>query len=556
LIDINGHRGFDFQIFLELHLKTDKEECTQDVGICWPKLKRIYVLVLFALLGVDFLVYGSSLSFGFMVQSDDMAYIYRNPYLQDLTIQNMVAIFSNIHFDSYLPVTLLTYSLDYTFWGFDATGYHLTQILLHTINAFLVFIILMLFPVSRWAAIGIALTYAVHPVQVESVVWISERKNLVSGFFVFLSILFYVLHSRQNSASFRNLTLSWGMFVLALLSKSIAVMLPLVFVLFDLCIARRGWMLVEKLPFFAGSLVVAFVTVYTQREAGAIHAYPGGTALETVMLTLRVYWDYLASLIFPFSLSPQYFYSLKVDLYDWQAYTSYVFIPGLLFAAAYNFRKRPYFTFIVGWFVLWLLPVSNIIPLSTVRQDRYMYLPSLAIMVLIFLPLLNKQWMAGKCYRSLAFCGIVLLYFASVSSVYSYSYSSDRAYWHHNAKLYPQWATAQFKAGYGCWVYKDIACAVDFYKKVLKIDPNHGLALNNLSAVLIDQGHYRDAKLYLLRALQVASDNINIYHNLILLAKKTPEDLDEISGWQKKIQEIQSLPKKKELMTLGPMRTK
>ena len=144
------------------------------------------------LLAVNFVVYGPSLAFGFLVDSDDQAYIFRNPYLQDLTRQNLWAILSNLHYDTYNPLTLISYSLDYSFWKFDPYGYHLTQLLLHTLNACLAFVLLLNISIPPVAAVGIAMVYAVHPIHVESVVWVSERKNLLSTFFIFSALIFYV----------------------------------------------------------------------------------------------------------------------------------------------------------------------------------------------------------------------------------------------------------------------------------------------------------------------------------------------------------------------------
>ena len=518
-----------------------------------PHGAKVLIPALLILLATNLLVYGPSLFFDFLVRSDDSAYIFRNPYLQNLTLDNLVAIFTHVHFDSYLPLTLVSYSLDYTFWKFDATGYHLTQILLHTANSFLVFCILTLAKVPRMAALLVALVYAVHPVQAESVVWISERKNLLSGFFIFLSLLFYLRHTRNDSGPSRNLIFCWISFVLGLLSKSITVMLPLILVLYDLCIARRGWCLREKIPFFAGSLIAAAATLYTQGSVEAIKGYPGGSLIVTGFLTLRVYWDYLSSLGFPFSLSPLYFYSLQENLYEWQAFLSYIFIPGLIIAAAASFRTRPHFAFAVGWFVLWLLPVSNLVPLSTVRQDRYLYLPALSVFTFFILAVLNSRWSKSDARRALVFCGVLVVLFGSLAGRYAFTFASSRAFWHRAAEVYPQWAEAQFEAGYECWLIEKEDCALDYYKKAIEIKPEYALALNNIGAVLIDRGDYQQAKPYLERAARADPNTSSTYRNLVVVATKTGEDLDKIAGWEKKFAETQS-PSRKENYRLGPLR--
>ena len=214
---------------------------------------RTVFLVSLCLLAVNFVVYGPSLAFGFLVDSDDQAYIFRNPYLQDLTRQNLWAILSNLHYDTYNPLTLISYSLDYSFWKFDPYGYHLTQLLLHTLNACLAFVLLLNISIPPVAAVGIAMLYVVHPIHVESVVWISERKNLLSTFFIFSALIFYVRNAMANLPFGKDYWFSWTLYIFALLSKPIAVMFPVVLVVYDRCISRRGWRVKELVPFFLGA---------------------------------------------------------------------------------------------------------------------------------------------------------------------------------------------------------------------------------------------------------------------------------------------------------------
>lgn len=488
---------------------------------------------------INLLVYGPSLTFNFLVRSDDQAYIFRNPYLQNWSLDNLLAIFSHVHFDSYLPVTLASFSLDYTFWQFDPFGYHLTQLVLHTVNVFLALVLLMQIGVSRGATLAVALVYAVHPIQTESVVWISERKNLLSAFFIFSSFLFYIQHTRETSRFSKWLGVSWTLFVLGLLSKSVTVMLPLVFVLYDICLARRGLRLMEKIPFFAGSLAVAAATVVTQGAVEAIREYAGGSFTMSFLYTLRVYWDYLESLGFPFFLSPQYFYRAG-DLHAWRSLLADALVPSLVLAGLWNIRKRPYFAFGVGWFVLWLLPVSNLVPIQTLRQDRYLYLPSLAIFSSVLIPVLSARRMRQYAAFPLILTGLLVILLGSQTGKYSTVFASSRAYWLHVAKAYPPWSQAQFEAGYQCWLVKDEACSIRFYNRAIQADPQNALALNNLGALMIDQGRYGEARTYVEKSLKADPGLANAYRNLIIIAKKTGKDLDRIPEWQRKYEGIRA----------------
>jgi tetratricopeptide (TPR) repeat protein len=501
-------------------------------------------IALLGFLAADFFAFGSSLQFGFLVNSDDQAYIYRNPYLQNLTPANVFAMFTHVHFDSYLPLTLVSYSLDYTLWGFNPFGYHLTQILLHGFNSFLVFRILVRAGMSPAAAFCSALLFSVHPVQTESVAWISERKNLLSGFFIFLSLWFYLGHVADGDRSRRDYWLSWTAFVFALLSKAVAVMLPAVLLVYDLCIARRGLRLREKIPFFAAAVLAAGATLFTQGSVGAIKAYAGGSPALAALYVMRVYWDYCADLVLPLALLPQYFYGFDT-LTDWRSWLSWVLVPGALVAVVRRWRTHPALAFAVAWCVLWLLPVSNIVPLATLRQDRYLYLPVLALAVGAMAALL-RAGSDGKNPRLYGWvmAAVLAASFALLARNHTEVYASDRAYWRPVAERYPQWSEAQYNVGRQCWLSADTSCAVEYYKRAVRAKPQNTRALNNLGAVLIDLGDYRSALPYIELALKMDPESPDALANRILLAEKTGADADRVPEWQRALERAKSRDKK------------
>ncbi|MBI5427158.1 MAG: tetratricopeptide repeat protein [Nitrospinae bacterium] len=545
-----------------------KDEAACSLKILAPAAAGLTLLV--------FLVYGHTVFFGFLVNTDDQAYIFRNPYLRDLSLENLLAIFTRVHFDSYLPATLTSYSADYTFWKYDPFGYHLTQVVLHAANSFLALAVLLLAGVSLPAALGTAAIYAVHPVHAESVAWISERKNLLSGFFIFLSLIFYLLHARGRSPKPANLTVSFFAFVMALLSKPVAAVLPPALILLDLCVLKRGVRLMEKAPYFGAALLAGAGVVYTQSGIGAIKEYAGGSPATALLFMARVYWDYFWSLIFPFSLSPHYYYPRSV-LWEWQSWMAYAAVPWAGVLAATRFRARPRFAFAAGWFFLWLLPVSNIVPLATLRQDRYLYLPSLAVVLFLTTAVLGGQRAAGPnglesggerrssgaipawlfrsdARRGLLVLGVVGLLFCHWTIKYSHDYASSGAFWKRAADLYPRWSGAQFESGYQCWIAEKADCAVHYYRRAISADPDNVQALGNLGALLIDQGHYSRARPYLERALKADPDDALTYYNLAVVAEKTGKDKDKIPEWLKRYEDLQARKEKKKDYRLGEFR--
>jgi protein O-mannosyl-transferase len=501
---------------------------------------------------VSFAIYFGSLDFYFLVLSDDSAYIFRNPYLQNISFANTAAIFSNLHFGDYLPVNLLSYSWDFTWWGFDPFGYHLTQVILHSLNACLLFAILGLLQVSKRAIWFSVLIFVVHPVQVESVVWISERKNLLSCLFILLSLWFYLQHAmscrfRRSQYYFCLLSLA-----LALLSKSIAVMLPCIFVLLDLLVLRRKGKGMEKIPFFLLSLLGGWSAISSAGVFGVVKGYAGGNFGFSCLYALRAYWDYLVSLIFPFQLSPRYFFK-GVSLIDPQSILAYLFFIGICFYVVRNFRSRPAVVFAIAWFVLWLLPVSNLIPIGVVRQDRYLYLPSMGVIVggAIWL---ETGWREQQ-KNLLAFSMLVIWMFllGSLSFMHTFVYASDLAFWRRVANQNPQNAHVQVEAGYHCKAIGDVICAEKYYRQALVADPEYAYALNNLGALMIDREDYDEARGLLEKAIQAEPTNATFYTNRILLAEKSKIERDKIPEWKKKEGQFKKAKKGKDLL-LGEFR--
>lgn len=497
------------------------------------------------LLALNLLVYGPSLQFGFLIGADDQAYIFRNPYLRDLSLANLLEIFSHTHaFHTYVPLTMLSYSLDYTLWKLDPLGYHLTQILLQTGNAFLIFLLLRRLKISTGLAFATALVYSIHPIHTESVAWISERKNLLSAFFILSSLFFYVRYTQEPQRAKRHWAASWLLFLCAMLSKTLAVGLPFILILYDLCLAGRGWRLYEKIPFLAGSLVFGVFTFYGEGvQAGAIADYAGGSLWINLLFTSRVYLDYCLSLLFPFQLSPYYHY-LPRDLEGGKSILSYLLIPAVL-AAALNWRKRPFLTFTAGWFVIWVLPYSNIVPVNTFRQDRYIYLSSLAVIFVVLRGMLDNRWVGADPRRRLILLGFLIISLGSITSHYTATFAGIKPYWLRVAKICPNWSNAQYEAGRASWLEKKSDPAVPrYYKRAIQADPDNSRALNNLGALWIDRENYAKAKPYIQRAAVVDPENAEAWHNLAVIAAKTGRETEKIPGWLKTIETINATRKK------------
>ena len=307
-----------------------------------------------------------------------------------------------------------------------------------------------------------------------------------------------------------------------------------------------------KNPFFLLSLLAGLGTIYSQGALGAIKEYAGGSFVVSLLYTLRVFWDYVVCLFFPFQLSPRYFFN-SVSLKDPQFLLSYMFFFGICFYVVKNFRSRPFAIFGIGWFVIWLIPVSNLIPIATLRQDRYLYLPSIAVIVAVCIGLESLGQGQRKKFLANSMMVGCVLFLGSLSFMHTFTYASGLALWKRVANQYPQNAPAQLTVGYQCQLIEDNACAEKRYRQVLVIRPENAHALNNLGGLMIQRGQYRDAQVLIEKAIRIEPTHAEAYGNRIVLAEKTGVGKAQIPRWKKKFDLFKKMKRRKDYL-LGEFR--
>jgi hypothetical protein len=340
---------------------------------------RWHVTAMLALFAVTLLSYAATLGHGFIYFWDDYKYVVDNWAIQGITPAHFAAIFSNYYVGNYAPLHLISYMIDYQLWGLDPRGYHFVNILLHALNGLLVYRLLIKVELPNVPALFGASLFALHPVQVESVAWVSERKNVLAAFFFLLALLAYIDYRTVDIGHRRNYLLSLVFFVCALLSKSAAVIFPLVVICYDRCHGpgSHAGKMVDKLPFLLLGLVAGVVTVFSQNPGVSIGSsdYPGGNILTAAWTMLPVIFSYLKDLFYPFELSPYYIVPIRKTI-DLNVMLAACALLGLGWAVAITFRRRSWMFFFSALFFIALLPVLQLIPLlSTLKNDRYLYFP-------------------------------------------------------------------------------------------------------------------------------------------------------------------------------------
>jgi Flp pilus assembly protein TadD len=273
--------------------------------------------------------------------------------------------------------------LDHALWGMNAWGFHLTALLLQACNGMLVHLLVTRISGRESAGLLAGLLFVVHPVQVESVAWLSQRKNLLAMFFFLTSFLLYLAAESDDRKTRSYLLLSFTAFAASLLSKSVAIVLPLCLAAYELGVhgCRPVPKLVRRLaPFIGAALVIGLLTFYLQRPelGGGRTAYYGGSPWATLLTMIPVFARYLGMIIWPSDLCAFYIPSVKT-VPDPEVIGALGVLAAVCAAGAtlYHRRKPLFFWFCMA--VIPLLPVSQIVPMVTLMNDRYLYFPMIGV---------------------------------------------------------------------------------------------------------------------------------------------------------------------------------
>jgi protein O-mannosyl-transferase len=334
-----------------------------------------------ALLVVTCAVYAPVAGFDF-INFDDPEMVAANAHVrQGMTLAGLKWAFTSTEAANWFPVTRLSYMLDDQLFGLNSAASHLINVLLHALAAIALFAFLERATRARWPSAMAALLFALHPLHVESVAWISERKDVLSALFWFLAMYSYVRYI-ERPGMVRYLVVT-GCFVLGLLSKPMIVTLPFVLLLLDFWPLRRPLSLAllrEKIPLFALSAIASLATYLAQRHSGAVGA------LAAVPLDLRSanallsYMTYIAKIFWPSGLAVFYPYPAAIPL--WQAALAAAALAAITFAAVRIWRRAPYLTVGWLWFMGTLLPVIGLVQVGgQARADRYTYVPMIGLAI-------------------------------------------------------------------------------------------------------------------------------------------------------------------------------
>jgi len=357
-------------------------------GSSW-RFASFYVCL--ALVAITWFVFGQTLRHDF-VNFDDHVYVYENPLVvKGLSTEGIIGAFTHTHALNWHPLTTLSHMLDCQLYGLKAGDHHLTNVILHTISVLLLFLVLKQITGALWQGAFVAALFAIHPLHVESVAWVAERKDVLSAVFFVLTLAAYARYARAPSTP-RYLLVAL-LFACGLMSKPMLVTLPFVLLLLDywplgrleaqkLEVGRRFRRLItEKIPLFALSTCSCLVTLFTQRQGpNPIDQLPFLWRLNNTFVS---YVTYIWQMLWPVRLAA--FYPHPNDRLPLLEVTAAVaFLVGVSLLVIYLRRSKP--SLVTGWF--WylgmLVPVIGLIQVGEqAHADRYTYLPQIGLYIMI-----------------------------------------------------------------------------------------------------------------------------------------------------------------------------
>jgi tetratricopeptide (TPR) repeat protein len=353
------------------------------------KLKsyHYYLLDAFVLLIAVAAVYGRLAGYSFQTVWDDNASVINNAMSHGFSWDHIKVVFNVTDYviiGQYNPLAILSFMLDFTLWkGLNPEGYHLTNIVIHTFNGLLVYRLLLRLHGERLPALVATGIFLLHPVQVESVGWISERKGLLSLFFLLLSWEGYCRYrDAENGTGRLAYCASVAAFLFSLLAKTVGVVLPVVLLLYDYCFEKkdRRLRLLDKVPFIIVSGIFSVIEIYIGQSTigGATVGFHGGSPLATFYTMLTVFCRYLWLLVWPSGLNvehlPPVYRTPELPVVG-----AALLLAALAYAGYRLFKVNRKLGFWLLFFWIGLLPVSQIIPQVLMMYEHYLYMPIIGI---------------------------------------------------------------------------------------------------------------------------------------------------------------------------------
>jgi tetratricopeptide (TPR) repeat protein len=494
---------------------------------------------------ITFLVYLPALRNAFVGVWDDNAYVADNIHIRSFDQTFLRWAFSTMQMGNWNPLTWISHAIDYAIWGLNPAGHHLTSIVIHAVNAGLVvLLILELLESARGRpddlnscltdrtvllAAGVTgLLFGIHPLHVESVAWVAERKDLLCALFFLLSVLSYATFVSHRT--YKIYFLAFCFFVLALMSKPMAVSLPAVLLILDwypfgrIRSLKTFWQsVVEKTPFLALSLIFSLLSIIAQRSGGALSSTDKIPLSVRALVAPHSLIAYLGKMLLPLNLVPLYPYPHTVSLFSFPYGVPILLTIGITLTSLALAKKQKIWAAAWTYYVLTLAPVLGIVQIgSQAMADRYTYLPSLGPFLIGGL---CSAWMVGRikryAKRSALILSVAAFVVISVFLVLSGSTIQQIGIWKNGFTLWDRTITEGF-AGATAYNNRGLSLeeagewsrASEDFEHAILLDPANYFAYNNRGVIYGKEGQFQRSVEYFLKAIAINPRHADAYCNL------------------------------------------
>lgn len=466
---------------------------------------------------------------------DDPAYVVKNSKVSaGLTREGVAWAFTSYHGGNWHPVTWLSHMLDCQWFGLKPGAHHLVNVVLHALTAAALFLLLGRVTDRRWPSLLVAACFAWHPQRVESVAWIAERKDVLSGLF-FVLVLWayaeYVLRQRANQPRrgwFYAAALV--LFALGLMSKPMLVSVPIILLLIDYWPLKRwavdatepnapvrwGRLILEKLPFITLSAVFCVITVIAQHDAGALKdvtRYPMGQRLVNATVSVE---RYMRDLFFPARLN--YFYPFE-EFSALEVGLAGGLILLLTALAIWQLKQRPFLAVGWFWFIVMLIPVIGLVQVGTqARADRYSYLPSIGFLLAVvwFVAETFRDWKpwrwvgTGTAVAALTAC-------IAITRQQLVHWRDGVTICRRSIEIEPRDARSHYNLACSLTATGDRNTAIAHFREAVRISPDYEKAHNNLGVALAESGDLRAAEPHFREVVRLNPKHLGAQRNLAVM---------------------------------------
>ena len=510
------------KILLPGNVKPAQPESPPGLSVRTVLSSKLFIFICFFLLTL--LIYGNSLKNEFVF--DDIPLIVKNSQIRQLSnIPALLGLWGTGSF--YRPLRIVSYALDYRLFKLNPQGYHLSNMLFHALTAFLVFLTLFRLSDNFRIALAASLLFIVHPVQTDSVTYISGRRDILSALFYLLG--FYLFIRYRKAPSFLLLGAILLSYVLAISSKEMAVTLPALCFLYGFMenfaalsksnpaepvstgkrikasILQMGR---QQLFFYAIFLLGACAFAYYKIAVvppSLRQEYYGGTWLNNFLTVSRILIYYMKLLLFPIALNADYSYNafpVTKSLLDLKAWASVLALCIMFWAGIKAFRHNRLITLCIAWFFITLLPVCHIIPHHELMAEHYLYLPSIGFFFLAGITL--DTWLGNKHpYTFLLIAGLLMLFLSVRTVVRNQDWENALTLWEKTVKTAPGCARAWNNLGVEYYQKGEQKKAQESYQKSFSIKPDYPDPYHNLGNIYAGKQLFDRAKEYYKKAFSL-----------------------------------------------------